>query len=334
MNEGDSVRKTGVAVIGAGRISEAHLKSIQNLSDRIDLVAIVDVDEKAAHDKAEAFQARAYYTKLSDALVDRRVDAFVICVPHYLHSTIACEVLKSGKHVLIEKPLALSVGEADIMIKAAEQSNVVLMVAQSRRFYKAVLDSKKLLPQIGLPFNVTATWNVHVSEPPALWWRDPKKVGEGLVVDLNGAHLLDYVLWIIDSKPSEVYAISYQNNSTWKGPDEALIAVKFEDGRFASTHLSFNTIPEINEKVIQGKNGTIVVKRDQEILLNGELVITHEEQMDYLKGGENFVRQMDEFIDAIVYEKTPLTSAKSNRRVVQVLEAANRSIRENKSVAV
>jgi len=230
-----------------------------------------------------------------------------------------------GKHVLVEKPLALTSKEAGKMIETAKEKKVVLMVGQSRRFYKAVLESKHYLNKIGVPLNIIAIFNVSILKAPTSWWQDPQKVGEGFIIDLNGPHLVDYITWILDKKPSKVFTLGYQNNSEWKGPDEAVITMKFDNNVIATAYLSFNTSPEINEKIIIGTKGTIRVINDNELWLNDSLVGKFSGEMNYLKGGSNFVRQMEEFINAIRYNKTPLACAEECRKVVEVVEAARKS---------
>ena len=315
-----------IAVVGAGRISTAHLESIGGMRDRIRLIAVADIDEKNAREKAVRYGAEKGSCTPEAAFADRDVEAVILCVPHGLHCALAIEAMRSYKHVLVEKPLALTLADADEMIRTSRENGTVLMVAQSRRFYKAVLNSKQYLSEIGEPFNVIGIWNVCVRKPSTSWWLNPEMVGRGFLADLNGPHVMDYVLWVIRDKACRVHALGYQNNREWNGPDEVCISVKFLQGGIATVHVSFNTVPEINEKIVTGPKGTMRIINDSEIWVNGDLKEKYPEEKDYLKGGSNFILQIDEFRNAIKDGKPPLTSGEECRRVVEVIAAARESL--------
>jgi predicted dehydrogenase len=144
--------------------------------------------------------------------------------------------------------------------------------------------------------------------------------------------MADYAVWVIDSKPVQVFALGHKKNPDYYGPDEATIAVRFENGAIATLHLSFNVPVEISEKVIIGDKGVMRIFNDSEVWVNGVLREKFEENLEYLKGGLNFERQIQEFADSINTGKEPLTSASSCRGVVAIVEGATRSVHEGTAI--
>ncbi len=146
--------KLGIAVIGCGRIGITHLEAIKELSNRIELAALVDTNPQALQKVAGQYKLPKTYSSVEEALRDPKVEAAIVALPHNLHCPVTLQVARAGRHVLVEKPMAISVKETDPMIEAAEKAGVILMVGQSRRFIPALRLSKTFLPRIGKPFNM------------------------------------------------------------------------------------------------------------------------------------------------------------------------------------
>ena len=115
-----------VGVIGAGGIAQSHMKGIA-ANDNIRLAAVMDIDAERAEAAAKTFGARAC-TRLEDLLADSEVEGVHVCTVHNVHIDQVAAAAEAGKHVLVEKPMALSVAECDRMIAACEAAGVVLMV--------------------------------------------------------------------------------------------------------------------------------------------------------------------------------------------------------------
>ena len=139
------MKKIGYCLIGCGRISKSHLPAIASLKGIVDFVATVDTDRSKAEEAAKNFGARKVYTSIEEALLDPEIEAVDICLPHHLHEPVAVQAANHKKHILIEKPLARNLEEADRIIESAEKNGVKLMVGQSRRFTNAVFESKRIV---------------------------------------------------------------------------------------------------------------------------------------------------------------------------------------------
>lgn len=313
-----------VGIVGLGRISLAHIRAVNAAADLADLVAFVSRRREAAQEAARKHGVRMVYGHLEEALALRSLDAVVLCSPNHLHATQAIACANAGCHVLVEKPLANSVAEADAMIQAAAQHNVVLMVAQCRRFTKAVLHAKERLVEISPIYSIVHTLAVHFPRALTEWWHSADKTG-GLVLGLNGPHVVDTILWFMGRRPTRVQATAARHKDQWEGEDEAALLLDFPGGGIGVGHLSFNATRGVNERFIVGSNGTMRLINETRLVVNGEVVVD-ETYGPYLEGGPNFEAQMREFLTAIRDKRTPIASASEVRTGIEVLEAARRAI--------
>ena len=126
-------RTVAFGLIGLGNINKAHLEGYRRATDAADVVAVCDQVEAAVGDIAAEFGATAY-TDYRDLLGDAEVDAVDITLPHNLHYPIVRDALVAGKHVLVEKPLALRATDCRELIELARSRDLVLTVAENTRF--------------------------------------------------------------------------------------------------------------------------------------------------------------------------------------------------------
>src|SRR5438552_3334774 len=108
-------KKFGIGIIGCGEIAAAHGRAYRALSDDCEIVAMSDTVEAMARHRAHEFEVETIYTDYHDLLDDHRVDVVAICTPHYLHAPMTIAAAHAGKHVLVEKPMCMNVGEVQEM---------------------------------------------------------------------------------------------------------------------------------------------------------------------------------------------------------------------------
>lgn len=324
------MKKIRVAVVGPGRISRAHLSAIRNNADVAELACIVGLPQE--HERtvalASEFDAQGASDDLAQTLADPGIDAVVLTVPNHLHRDVAVQAMRAGKHVLVEKPLANSVEEADAMIAEASERGRVLMVAQCRRFFAGAAQAREQVRELGRPLDITHVLGVYVDDAKVDWWRSASKTG-GLALGLNGPHVVDSILWLMGELPVRVYAqTSRLKPEKWEGEDQATVVLTFADGSVATGHLSLNMRPQVNERWIVGPKGCMQLTNDRTLTLDGQTLVSAELK-DYIDGDESFDAQFREFVSAIREGRTPQSSAAEVRPVVVVLAAALESAARN-----
>ena len=164
-----------VAIIGTGGISDSHIQAYLQFPEKCQIVALVDIYPEKAVQKANQYELTArIYADHQALLNDGQFDLASICTPPYVHAEIAVNVLKAGKHVLVEKPMATSLQECDRMLAAAQASGRLLSVIAQNRFTTPMWRLKKVVEQgvIGkvLHAQVDSFW-WRGSNYYNLWWR-------------------------------------------------------------------------------------------------------------------------------------------------------------------
>ncbi len=187
----------GVAIVGCGRISDLHFLGYQGTEDAR-VVAVCDPIRRRAQEKAQAWRVPQAYTDYRDVLRDRAVDLVELLVPHHLHASMAIAACEARKHVSVQKPMALSVGEADRMIDAAYRSGVLLRIYENFIFYPPYVRAREMVQagEIGEPRMLRIHMNTGTRDsawrvPLRSWlWRlDERRGGAGPIVFDHGYHL-------------------------------------------------------------------------------------------------------------------------------------------------
>jgi len=332
----DSQKPLGLGFIGSGRITRAHLKAAQNLPDCVRVAAIAGRRREKAEATAREYDIPVVHGDYRQLLKDPAVQAVVITTPNDSHAAIACDAAKAGKHLLVEKPMALDTHGAEAMIGAAEAAGVTLMVAQSRRFSDAVQEMVRRLSEIGDIIRVHIAFLVSFAQPPTEWWRSSAQAG-GLVILLQGSHSLDSIYWWLGRTPQSIYATAARTNSAWEGEDEADIVCRFAGGQTATAHLSLSTNPSFHEALVVGRKGHFrLIERPAgppfenvyRLEKNGETLL------DGLQAPSLYARQLSEFAEAVREGRAPLASGREVVNVMRMLDAARASVRSGQPVAL
>jgi UDP-N-acetyl-2-amino-2-deoxyglucuronate dehydrogenase len=147
--EETGMQKLGVAVIGCGQISSSHLAAYRSLAEECEVIAVCDVSEAAARRRAAEFEVSEVHTDYRRLLEDERVRVVSVCTPHFMHAPISIAAARAGKHIICEKPMAMTVGECHEMIAAARANGVRLTVGSERVNPRYRFIHDRVLPEIG-----------------------------------------------------------------------------------------------------------------------------------------------------------------------------------------
>lgn len=187
-----------VAVIGAGAIGTNHIAGFQeHAAARV--VAIADVALERAREAAERFNVPETVTDYRALLARADIDVVSIALPNYLHAPAALDALAAGKHVMLEKPMAMHAREAEAMIAAARAAGVVLMVGQNQRFTAEIQTAKQLIADgvLGDVYHAKTAWCRRAGIPRiGSWFTQKKFAGGGCCYDI-GVHGLDRCLYLL-----------------------------------------------------------------------------------------------------------------------------------------
>jgi predicted dehydrogenase len=309
---------TRVALFGCGWIQDFHARGVLEHGDEI--VAVANHREETARPFAERHGIPRVTTDWEALAADPEVDAAVVATPNALHAPQAIALLRNGKHVLVEKPMATSVAECDEMIAASREGEASLMVAHCWRFRAEVIAMRDRIAAGELGEIVkTHGYGVHAGWGPSGWFTDPSLAGGGALVDM-GVHAIDTARFLLgDPAPGRVCAT---------------IGTRYAEGRY--------TVDDDGVVLITWDNGTnsVVESGWWQPHLGGLEADTEAygtrgyariwpadpPAADYEHCTQPmYSTQMAEFLGAIGEGRPPRPSGEDGRVVMQVVEDAYRS---------
>ncbi|MBD3184000.1 hypothetical protein GF312_17075 [Candidatus Poribacteria bacterium] len=234
----------GVAIIGCGGIAHAHCNTVLAKDDTIQLY-MYDVDLEKAESMCQQYSGAGIFDTYQEVLSSEKVDVVDICVPHDFHVPVTIAAARAGKHILLEKPIARTLREADQILKAVGDSGVRLFVAECWHFYPSAVKSRELIDQgvIGVPFLIQAN-SLQYHTPPE--WRAVKdKMGGGVLID-RGIHFINYLRMLGGKVESVSATFNHQTIHSMEGEDTASLLLKFQNGVTGQLTVSWATRTAMN----------------------------------------------------------------------------------------
>jgi predicted dehydrogenase len=335
-------KKVRIGLVGAGHVAQvAHIPAYKK-HPNVELVAVVDDDPiKAQRIKAQ-FGFAEWYEDLAEMLKRAEVDAVDICTPNYLHAPMAIAALRSGRHVLCEKPLARDLAEATKMVNAAEKRNRVLMVAMNNRFRDDVRVLHRFIKgkELGDVNFVKAGWLRNAGEwRERQWFTERIKAGGGALLDL-GTPLMDLAIWTAGlRKPTSVTCSVYGKKGRSGVEDSACAMVRFAGGAALMLEVSWNLRePRTNSylHVYGGKGAAMlnplqVHKVIQDVLVNVTPAIEGSGH-HYFK--ESYRLEIDHFVECVLKRKKPISAGRDALGVMRIVDAMYESSASGREVTL
>ena len=242
---------TRIAVIGLGTIAVEHLGAYQR-NDQAEIVAVCDVDVERAKARAEQFDVPLATGSVEELLANPDIDAVSVCVPNTLHAPIAEAALRAGKDVLVEKPMTVTVADAEALVKAVEETGKALQVGFVRRLAPNALVTKRFLDEgeFGDIYAARATL-LRTAGNPGGWFGDAAISGGGPLIDL-GVHIID-LCWYLMGMPKAV-AVSGVTFSPLGARDNIQHLSRYR----AASETRANTVEDYASAQIRFENGAVL----------------------------------------------------------------------------
>ena len=347
-----------LAIIGCGKVAHLHAKAINNLHN-----ATLSAVWSRTPESAEKFAIKYGVTPYSDIktmIRDNSIDLVIICNPHPFHRKAAVEAVRAGAHVLVEKPLASSLDDCDVIISVCRSAGVRLGVVSQRRWNESVLRVREAIDKgkIGTPVLGTVNilgWRDKAYYDSDLWRGKWDMEGGGILVN-QAPHQLDLLLWFM-GEVDEIYGLWRNMNHPYiEVDDTALAIIKFKNNAIGNIVVSNSQKPGIYGKVhVHGSNGASVgvqtdggamfiagVPSALEPPVNDLWTVPGEERLlnDWIREDNEkydqidpivyyFERQIEEFLQALDENRDPLVDGIAGRRVVELFTAIYRSTQNN-----
>jgi scyllo-inositol 2-dehydrogenase (NADP+) len=315
---------------GAFNMGRAHFNEMKQAGMTPVAVAELDADRRKVAE--QEFPGIQTFASVEAMLAKSDVNLLAILTPHNSHAPLAIQCLKAGRHVVTEKPFAVTTAECDAMIRAAKQRRLLLSTYHNRHWDGCILEAtRRILKEraIGEVMRIEAHMGGY--SQPGDWWRSSKSISGGVLYDW-GVHLLEYSLQLIDSQIVEVTGFAHRGfwapKTRWKtdtNEDEGFAAVRFKSGAWLTlciTHLDANPKRGILE--ITGTEGSYIVDHGTFELIQpqggGQSLVTRGRNPQ--SQGQEFYRNIAAHL---VQGERLIITPEWARRPIHILDLANAS---------
>ena len=321
-------------IIGCGSIARhRHLPELST-NKNVKIKAVCDIVASRAEEMAEKYSAKAYFN-YQDLLSDPQIDAVIVCNKNIDHATTTIDALKAGKHVLCEKPMSVSLEEADEMIRTAKQTNKFLMIGYNQRLFPAHIRAKELLKskRPGKVLTFRSAFGHRGCEYWAIdgkdtWFFERRFVAFGTSADL-AIHKIDLIRWLLDDEVSEVKTMAetlYKKNG--KGEpidveDTMISLLRMTEGAIGTITASWIYAREDNSTTLYCENGIIRLLSDPQYDLIFEM---NDGTTEYhnIGGAQTNEKQTDSgvsalFVQSILNQEPPEFSGEEGKASLKVV---------------
>ena len=319
-------------ILGCGMIANIHIAAINQIEEA-ELFGVADNNESSARSFAEKYSVKAY-KNYAEMLDDENIEAVCICTPSCFHASGAIEALEHSKHVVLEKPMALSTSEADEVIKACEKSGKMLTVISQLRFSDDIIKAKELVAQnafgkitlCNLFMKYYRTTEYYSSSP---WKGTLKFDGGGALMNqgIHGVDILEYIVGGIKTVKGQIKTLSHDIEVE----DTAVAMLEFDNGALGLIEASTCAYPGFERKIeIHGDRGYVILNENkiEKIMINGEecSVAAIESKEKSTANDPSSVQseghrlQIQNLISAIYGREKLLIDGNEGRKAIRVIE--------------
>ena len=330
-------------IIGCGRIAPRHAQAMQTIPNA-NLVAVCDIVEERAKSFSQKFGGDVY-SDYHDLLGRKDIDIVTICVPSGLHSKIGQDVAKAGKNVLVEKPISLTLNQADNLINECKKNNVILGVVLQNRFNSPIQELRNLVDSGGLGKLILGNATVRWYRPQKYYedgWHGTWAMDGGAFMN-QCIHHIDALRWFM-GEVSSVFSYTDTLIHKMEAEDVGIAVIRFKNGGLGVIEGSTITYPENIEGSLSifGEKGSVKVggtalNRKVFWKVDGQL----EQESDMLSReaidppsvyGQSHREQIIEMITAVEEHRDPKTNGIEARKSLELVLALYESSRLHREV--
>lgn len=331
-------------VIGCGGIADRRTLPGMMLAENAELVAVMDTNPAAAEAVKEKYGAKYAFTTAEELLAVDEVEAVYIASPVICHREQAMAAAKAKKHILIEKPIALSVEEAEVIANACKENGVKLGVALMMRFHSYHQKIKEIIAEgkLGEIVSMRGQFTCWFPDMPNNWRQAKATAGGGAFMDM-GVHCLDLLQYLSGLQVKEVAAISGTQIFDYEVEDAAGVVMRMNNGAIAYVDANFN-LPDagvVSKLEIYGTEGSIVASGTLGQVEGGTVQVTitgnqgaYNAQQDrkdpesYVMEaelGNMYTKEIEGFGKAILEDTEPPVPAEDGLYIQKIVAAAYQS---------
>lgn len=323
-------KKIRVGTIGYGGAFNMGRRHLELLTayPAFEAEAVCDLDETRLEQARKDWPGIGTFSSVSDMLAKSDVELLVVVLPHNAHAEVTLQCLKAGRHVVVEKPFAITVTQCDAMIREAEKRKLMVSTFHNRHWDSLPLTIAKHVQRIGRPYRWESFHGQR--EEPKDWWRSDKIISGGIIYDW-GAHFMEWMLQFMPYSMTEIAGYGYDGYWDATNEDELEAIVRFgNEGVSNHTATTLDPVGRVQvrlvgtEGVLHGDMRSLTLTR-----VTKERTKVHEELTMEAPQPEAYY----ENVHLHLTQGTPLViTPEQARRVIQILDYASQSFDEGRTL--
>lgn len=324
-------KKVRYAVVGVGWISQAAFMPGVEHTGNSEMVALVSGHEEKAEEVGEKYGITKIYSydEMGALLTSGEIDAVYLATPNFDHVQLAVQTLEAGIHLLLEKPMAVSVEECGRIIAASEKSGAKLMLAYRLHHEPGTLKAIERVRNgdIGRVRYFNSSFSQPVSGQNH---RAKHGFWAGPVPDM-GPYPINMVRNLFGAEPIEVFAAGVRSDERFNFDDTVAVTLKFDKARIATTVLSYNG-GDVDDYRIVGEKGDLYSNPAYQVgsAIEHELTVNKKKSSESFKTTDQFGGELKYFSDCIREDRNPEASGEEGMLDVRILAAVERSLETGK----
>jgi|SaaInl7_200m_RNA_FD_contig_123_86_length_4892_multi_5_in_1_out_0_2 UDP-N-acetylglucosamine 3-dehydrogenase len=329
----------------------------------VQVVALADINESLTAKLAEEYGVSKVYTDWQKIISDPKIDAVCVATPNYLHAEMVIAALKAGKHVLVEKPMAVSWHDVKEMVRIAKASKLALLVNHSFRYNPIYEKAREIILSglLGEIYSIRGRFSYagpeHWTGSATTWFLDKEMAGGGALFDA-GIHAVDLIRFLVDKPVIQVGSLLGTLEKKIQAEDNSVTIMKFDDGSLGTLEASWTTRPGEIVTTVYGSEGNMLVDMGEgSASLSGQQapplsVLFAPPQTTYMNmkmpPGQLripvFIPDIDEsskvggpyrhFVECILTDKEPISSGQDAMSSMEILFASAQSNQSQKIITL
>jgi myo-inositol 2-dehydrogenase / D-chiro-inositol 1-dehydrogenase len=342
------MKKTKVLLLGAGFITDIHMECYRRFIPEAEVVGVYTRNAGKAKAFAQKHDIPQWYDHLEDAIGKSGCEVVDICLPNFLHAPATISAARAGKHVIIEKPLAITLEEADAMINECRKAGVKLMYAEELCFAPKYERVRSLVKEGAVGKIYMLKQGEKHNGPHSDWFYDIDQAGGGVLMDM-GCHAIGWFLWMLDrARVKSVFSSmsTVLHTGRTKGEDNSIVIIEFENGVTAVAENSWAKHGGMDDRCeVYGLDGVIYAD-----LFMGNAAVSYSkkgygyamEKADTTVGwsftifeeafNQGYPHELKHFIECVQKDQQPLVTGEDGRAVLEIIYAAYASAGQGKKI--
>ncbi len=339
-------------VIGAGGIADRRTLPGMMLAKNAQLIAVNEINQTFAETLCKKYNAKRAYDNVDDIIADKEVEAIYIATPVIYHKEAAIKASKEGKHVFLEKPIALNFNESQEVLRTVRKCNVKFGIGFQMRFHNLHQKIKSIIQKgdLGQIVYCRAQLTCWYPDMPGSWRQKYELSGGGSLMDM-GVHCIDLLQYLLNSHVNAVSCFNGTNTFNYEVEDSCSLLLSFDNKAYGTVDTFFNIPDDAAEQRLEiyGTKGSVLCSGTIGQVEAGKAYLCLSDQGEYIAQqnrlnvnkyeleagfGNIYTKEIEAFSECILNDLPEPIPAEDGLQVQKIIESAYTAAKEKKTIEI